>query len=175
MKKIKTYKPFPDFIVGDGFYLRIHKVEDADELVNMVNRNKDFDEYLDLNHYHNIQSAKKVIAQRIDFAKRGWLGDYAIQLFSGKLIGCISFINRGDKSVGGTYYLDKQYRNMGYITKALKVAEKEIAKLDFTRIVLEINKHNENSIRVATKNNYRLQDSEYEMKDFVKDISNTGR
>ncbi|MCR5506403.1 MAG: GNAT family N-acetyltransferase [bacterium] len=179
MKKFILVDAFPEIIVGDDIFLQIHHAEDDNhisELVNMVNRNqKDFSPYLDLNHYTNIDSAKKVIEQREEFAKKGMLADYAIQLFTGKTVGCICFTNRGDKSVAVSYYLDKQYRGMGFISKSLKAAEPEMAKLGFEKIVLEINETNENSIRVANKNNYVFHETGFCMKDFVKNLPNLGR
>ena len=98
------------------------------------------------------------------------LVDYSIQLFSGEVIGGINFVNRGDGSVGVIYYIDKKYRGLGFISKSLKIAEPEMKKLGFKKIVLEINERNENSIRVAQKNNYILHETGFCMKDFVKKI-----
>lgn len=176
MKNFFEVDSFPDFIMGQDMFLQMHHAEDDNhiaEVVNMVNRNqKDFSPYLDLGHYTNIDSAKKVISQREQLAKQGLLVDYAIQLFTGKTIGCISFTNRGDGSVGVTYYIDKQFRGMGFISKSLDIAEPEMAKLGFKEIVLEINETNENSIRVANKNGYTFNETGFCMKDFIKKLSN---
>ena len=180
MKQFLTNGPFPDFIAGKAngldVFLQIHHSEDDNhiaELVNMVNRNqKDFSVYLDLGHYSNVDTAKKVIKQREELAKRGLYVDYAIQLFNGLTIGCISFTNKGDGSVTVTYYLDKQYRGQGYISTALRMAEPEMKKLGFKKIILEINETNESSIHVAKKNNYIFQETGCCMKDFIKDLQN---
>lgn len=175
MKQFLSCEPFPDLIFGNEIFLQMHRSDDEShvaEVVNMVKRNwKDFGEFLDLGHYSNFDTALKVVAKREEFAKNGLLVDYAIQLFDGKIIGGISFTNRGDGSVAVTYYLDKQYRGMGFISKALSLAEPEMKKLGFKRIVLEINEKNENSIRVAQKNNYVFHETGFCMKDFVKNLS----
>ena len=176
MKTFFTVGAFPEFIMGQNMFLQRHHSEDENhiaEVVNMVKRNqKDFGVYLDLRHYTNVESAKKVITQREELAKKGLLVDYAIQLFSGKTVGCISFTNRGDGSVGVTYYIDKQYQGMGFVSKSLKLAEPEMAKLGFKKIVLEIDETNENSIRVAKKNGYAFNETGFCMKDFIKVLSN---
>ena len=171
MKKIFKTEAFPEFIMGQDIFLQMHHLNDENhiaELVNMVNRNKDFFDYLYLNHFLNVDSAKKVIEKHEQLAKDGMLVDYAIQLFSGKIVGCINFTNRGDGSIGVTYYVDKQYRGMGFISKSLNIAEPELAKLGFKKIVLEINEKNENSIRVAQRNGYIFNETGSCMKDFIK-------
>ncbi|MBR1544327.1 MAG: GNAT family N-acetyltransferase [Alphaproteobacteria bacterium] len=174
MQQFILAKPFPDFIMGEEIFLQIHRAEDdvrIAELVNMVNTNDDFSKYLDLKHYSNIESAKKTAKQREAFAKQGMLADYAIQLFNGKTIGGMCFINRGDKSVGVSYYIDKKYRGKGFVSKALKLAEPEMLKAGFDTIVLEINETNKKSILVANRNNYVLQETGFSMKDFVKNLT----
>ncbi len=178
MKKVDINEPFPEFIMGDNMYLQMHHSDDDNriaELVNMVVRNKDFFDYLYLTQYLNVDSAKKYITKREQMAKQGLLVDYAIQLFSGKIVGGINFTNRNDKSVGVTCYMDKQYRRMGFISKSLKIAEPELARLGFEKIILEINETNENSIRVALKNNYIFQETGWCMKNYVKDLRNLSR
>ncbi len=175
MKNFFKTEAFPEFIMGQDMFLQIHHLDDENhiaELVNMVNRNKDFFDYLYLDHFLNVNSAKKVIEKHEQLAKQGLLIDYAIQLFSGKIVGCINFTNRGDGSVGVTYYIDKQYRGMGLVSKSLNVAEPELAKLGFKKIVLEINETNENSIRVANRNGYTFNETNSCMKDFVKILPN---
>ena len=64
---------------------------------------------------------------------------------------------------------------MGFASKALQIAEPEIAKLNFNKIILEINEENSNSISVAKKNNYRFQETGCIMKKFVKILQNSCR
>ena len=179
MGQFISAKPFPDAIYGDDILLQLHHSDDEShiaEFVNMIKRNEDFSNFLDVTPYLNINSAKKVIKQREGFAQNGLLADYAItQLFTGKIFGGICFVNYGNKSVGVTYYLDKQYRGLGFISKSLKASEPELAKLGFENIILEINEENSNSINVAKKNNFIFKETGYPMKDFVKSLKGLER
>ncbi len=174
MKQFISAKPFPEVICGDNFMLQLHHSDDDNhiaEFVNMIRRNRDFSDFLDVRYYLNVDSAKKIIKQREEFAKNGLLADYAItQLFTGKIFGGICFVNHGDKSVGVTYYLDRQYRGLGFVSKALKIAEPELAEIGFEKVVLDINEKNSNSINVAKKNNFVFNETGYPMKNFVKII-----
>ncbi len=174
MKQFISAKPFPSFIMGSDIFLRVQNADDESrvaEVVNMVNRNKkEFGEFLDLGHYSNFETAKKVMAKREEFAKNGLLVDYSIQLFDGKVVGGINFVNRGDGSVGVIYYVDKQYQGMRFCQRALALAEPELKKLGFDSVVLEINEKNESSIRVALKSGYIFHETGSCMKDYIKKL-----
>ena len=169
-------EPFPDVIAGDDMLLCLHDTSDnhINEMVNLEERNwNDFKDYL-TRHFSNYDKAKEFIEKRLELTKKGWLVDYAIKLFSNKTIGGLSFVNLGYKSCEAIYYLDRHYRGMGFISKALKIAEGELKKLGFETIVLDINKNNNASVNVANKNNYIPQSPSYPesaMVNFVKDIS----
>lgn len=169
--------PFPNIIAGSDFYLSKHDTSDEHiyEMVQLEDRNwNDFESYL-LRHFPDEVSAKEYIIQRNNMSNKGWVVDYGIHLFSGKTIGGLNFVNRGDKSLAGIYYLDKAYRGYGFISKALKIAEVEMSKIGFNKIVLEINIDNDESINVANKNGYKPEKTIYRMVDFIKDIRNLGR
>lgn len=170
-------KPFPEVIAGKELDILLcqHDTSDShiNEMINLEERNwDDFKDYL-MRHFPNYEKAKKYIETNIKLAKEGMLVDYVIKLFSGKVIGGLRFVNIDYKTCGGIYYMDRSYRGMGFISKALKLAEPELAKLGFEKILLEINEDNVSSITVARKNNYIMQPSSYPvsyMINFTKDI-----
>lgn len=168
---------FPDIIFGNEIFLCQHDTSDnhINEMINLEERNwHDFENYL-MRHFPNYEKAKKYIETNLELAKKGWLVDYAITLFTGKTVGGLRFVNQGYKTCGAIYYMDKSYRGMGFVSKALKIAEPELAKLGFEKIILEINENNTSSIVVARKNNYIMQPTSYPlsaMLNFSKDIRN---
>ncbi len=167
-------KSFPEYILGDNFYLSLHNTSDEhiDNMVKLEENNwDDFKDYL-FRYFFDKQSAKQNIIKRNELMKQGLLVDYAINILSGKTIGGISFVNIDYKTLGCSYYLDKPYRHQGFISKSLKLTEKEMAKLGFEKIVLEINENNNASKNVALKNNYIYKDSIGLMGDFIKNITN---
>ncbi len=179
MKKFnKMWVPengFPDFIYGDRIYLTLHDDSDThiNEVLSMVKRNLDnFNVYLEMGHFTNREKAIKYINQRNELTSKGMFVEYAIYLLTGQYIGSISFTNIDYKTLGVIYYLDKRYSCFGYMSEALKIAEKQMQKIGFEKIVLEINKENSASLNLAKANNYQYQkDEEYiTMLNYVKQL-----
>ena len=170
-------EPFPEIIAGKEILLCQHDTSDnhINEMINLEERNwDDFKDYL-MRHFPNYEKAKKYIEKNCELAQKGHLVDYAIKVFSGKTIGGLRFINQGYKICGGLYYLDRNYRGMNFSSKALSLAEPELAKLGFEIVALEINENNYSSITVARKNNYVMQPQSYPLSSmllFTKDITN---
>ena len=150
-------KPFPKYIMGKDIFLTQHSTdkEHIRSMVDLVVRNSDdFSKYIDLDEFYSEDTAITYINKRLKFAEMGWLVDYVIKLYSGEIVGGISFVNEGNKQLGSIYFTDKKYRRQGYVSKALQLLETEMAKLGFTRIALEINENNISSVIVANKNKY---------------------
>ena len=66
------------------------------------------------------------------------------------------------------YFLDKNFRDKGYLSEALHIAEKEMFRRGFINLLLKIDRNNIPSQRVAKLNNYVLKDSADDILSFIK-------
>ena len=178
MKQVDFWIPsksFPDKILSERLILTLHDNSEThiNDVRKVMKKNYfDISPYMDIKYCLTREDTVKHINLKNDLFKKRVCSEYAIYLKNKKYIGDISFIIIDYKTLAASYYLDKNYRNFGYVSEALKACEKEMQSLGFKKIILEINKLNSASINVAKMNNYNLEKfvGSTLMQNYIKDL-----
>lgn len=179
MKQVNFWIPnknFPSEISSKRLLLTLHDNSEMhiNDVRKVMKRNYfDISPYMDIKYCLTKEGTVKHINLKNDLFKKRVCSEYAIYLKNKKYIGDISFIIIDYKTLAVSYYLDKDYRNFGYISEALKACEKEMQSLGFKKMILEINKLNSASVNVAKRNNYFLKDDAGQtlMQNYIKELS----
>lgn len=134
------------------------RVKDAEKLFRISNeetiRKYNFEMY-----FGSCYQAKKFIRERIKIKETKLF--HKILNDDGIMIGVIIATEIGT-DITFSYIIDKNFRNKGYGTNTLLVAENIIRKENYTRIFLAIDSKNFASIKAAKKNGFEKE------KDFSK-------
>ncbi len=172
----KPGNKFPEIIQGNDISLKLYstKLKDLEELMDMKTENlENLKLHIPIYSIRTTNQLKSNIRMKNFFASYGEEADYGIYLNdNNKLIGGIKFVNTGDYVLAVIYYIDKNYKNQGYISKALTLSEAPLSKIGFKKIELDIMENNKPSISVAKKCNYELISTKNNMHTFEKDITN---
>jgi [ribosomal protein S5]-alanine N-acetyltransferase len=146
-------------LIGENIYIRPFTEEDADDLLNLQQGNRQFFEQFS---YERDENFYTLAAQqkRIENFQNDWQDDesYQFGIFTNetdKLIGTINLFQvlRGSlQSAFIGYFLDKLHNGKGYTTEAAKlVVQYAFNELHLHRIEAGVMPHNIGSIRVLEK------------------------
>ncbi len=142
-------------------HARINHNYDGDHL-SQINQNRDFlrKYLLWVDKTTSLNDCSSATEMFIEEWKNSKIFCYSIILkSSNKAIGSIDIhnINKDNYKAEIGYWLAQQENNKGYMSRAVKLIEKEAFKIGFHRLEIEIQKDNLPSIRVAERNNYELE------------------
>ena len=170
--KLKTEdtKSFPAVISGNRVVVKLHDVSDKHlhDVVEVETRNSDFTKYF-CRRFSNKQVAQEYIEMTHELFKTNRMAEYGIFLKDNTYIGGIAFeYLKAKNMLSIIYFLDKNFRNKGYLSEALHIAEKEMFRRGFINLLLKIDRNNIPSQRVAKSNNYVLKDSVDDILSFIK-------
>ncbi|MFE8699693.1 GNAT family N-acetyltransferase [Cytobacillus sp. FJAT-54145] len=142
-----------------GIYLRLLELTDAEGLLSLEVKNKDFFQlYTPLKNesFYTLKGQKERIEKSIARANEGTYYSFGIFLTeTNQLIGnlTLSEVIRGDlQSCWIGYYLDKDQNGKGYMTKAVRLGvDYAFKELKLHRIEAGVMPHNVGSIKVLEK------------------------
>ncbi len=140
--------------------IRKWKIEDANDLKNVLNNKKIMDNLRDgIPYPYSIEDAKEYIVQTLN-AKKDSQYCWAIT-DDEKVIGSIGVFRQNNihyRTAEVGYYLAEEYRNQGVMTKILKdVCNCIFSKTDIIRIYAEPFSHNIGSCRALEKAGFKLE------------------
>ncbi|MDR2098577.1 MAG: GNAT family N-acetyltransferase [Rickettsiales bacterium] len=165
MEKIWTpEKEFPYEIEGLRIRLQVHDLSDkhVKEAVRTERENlDDIKQWMFAGNFATEEKARSFIRDRAEFFRQKYMASYAVYLKEdGKYIGLVDFLNVGGRVGDVSYYIDRAYRNKGYMSEAVGALERTFFALGFERILLECNINNKPSVRLAVKMDYKYEASE---------------
>lgn len=155
--------------IDDSSYLSLLEINDADELYDLINRNRDhIGEWLKFPSITLRADDSKAFIERtrIRYAKDEgyWLGIWC----EGKLVGSIGYLylDQEDKKTEIGYWLGKEYEGKGFITKSIKVLiNYAFDELNLNKIEIGVATENKKSLAIPEKLGFKregeLRDYEY--------------
>jgi ribosomal-protein-alanine N-acetyltransferase len=151
-------------LYGHGFFLRRLSVKDAAEYGELLKKNRDF--LIKWSPYYSANFNKSNVVNWIKQEQKAFktgeridLGIFCIR--SKKLLGRIalhSICFGVQRSAGLSYWIDENFKNCGYITKALAaIVSFAFEELRLHRIWARITPDNHSSLRVCQKLGFRKE------------------
>lgn len=145
-------------IKGENIYIRPFLTEDAEELLELQLKNRDFFEKFSMDRnqeFYTVETQLKRIKQSEEDRKNDEGYNFGIFKHDDRLIGTINLFQVLRGAIQGAfigYFLDKEYNGKGYTTEAAKlVVDYAFNELKLHRIEAGVMPHNIGSIRVLEK------------------------
>ena len=151
-------------IKGNTIYIRPFLTEDAEALLDLLKKNRDFFEKFSMGRseaYYTMESQLERIKQYKEDGLTDQAYNFGIFKNDGALIGTINLFQvlRGSlQSAIIGYFLDKNHNGKGYTTEAVKLlVEYAFKELKLHRIEAGVMPHNIGSIRVLEKSGFHKE------------------